>query len=163
MTNKNIVNNTNDNILDLFSEIIFARMDSVKEKEDLEDSGTLRESYFKGLIDGLATASTVLSFLEKGWSKERILNAIELRTDKDLLKKNNNEIKSGKTDKFNNMISAFQCDFSLAVEGKHDLSELNTSIKNKQNCIIKDIELLEELEFLLRYGRAEIHMVDKKK
>ena len=65
-----------------------------------------------------------------------------------------------KTEKFNNMISAFQCDMSLAKDGKHRLAELDTKIKNKDASILKDINLLEELEWLLRNGKAEIHLVE---
>lgn len=82
-----------------------------------------------------------------------------------------------KTDKFNNMISAFTCDFSLARENnKHScevgrpivkthqdngfkLADLDTEIKNGNERLNKDIDLLEELEFLLRTGQAEIHIV----
>lgn len=63
-----------------------------------------------------------------------------------------------KTDKYNNMISAFQCDFSLAKEGHYKLSELDDKIKNKDSALSRDIELLEELEYLLRSGKAEIHI-----
>jgi hypothetical protein len=63
-----------------------------------------------------------------------------------------------KTDKYNNMISAFQCDFSLAIDDYKQLSELNKLIREKDSKLLKDIELLEELEFLLRNGKAEIHI-----
>lgn len=63
-----------------------------------------------------------------------------------------------KTEKYNNMISAFQCDFSLARNDRHKLSEIDRLIRDKNHIIMKDIELLEELEFLLRTGKAEIHI-----
>ena len=63
-----------------------------------------------------------------------------------------------KTEKYNNMISAFQCDFSLAKDDRRKLSEIDELIKDKNPIIMKDIELLEELEFLLRNDRAEIHI-----
>lgn len=65
-----------------------------------------------------------------------------------------------KTTKFNNMISAFQCDFSLAKDGIHKLSELDKKIEQKDSSLLKDIDLLEELEWLLRNGKAEIHIVE---
>lgn len=66
------------------------------------------------------------------------------------------------TNKYNNMISAFQCDFACVRDGiiNHTLSELDAAIKNpddpRHKGINKDIDLLEELEFLLRYGKAKI-------
>lgn len=65
-----------------------------------------------------------------------------------------------KTTKFNNMISAFQCDFSLAKDGTHKLSELDKKIEKKDSSLLKDIDLLEELEWLLRNGKAEIRIVE---
>lgn len=66
-----------------------------------------------------------------------------------------------KTDKFNNMISAFQCDLSLAKDPSYRLVKLDRKIKNGDERILKDIELLEELEWSLRNGRAEIHLIDE--
>lgn len=66
-----------------------------------------------------------------------------------------------KTNKFNHMISSFQCDFSLAKEGKHKLLELDKHIQSKNEKILKDIELLEELEWMLRNNRAEIRIITK--
>ena len=66
-----------------------------------------------------------------------------------------------KTDKFNNMISAFQCDLSLAKDPSYRLVRLDRKIKNGDERILKDIELLEELEWLLRNDRAEIHLIDE--
>ena len=64
------------------------------------------------------------------------------------------------TNKYNNMISAFQCDFACARDANFRLSELDTAIINKDDPrhkeITRDIDLLEELEFLLRYGKAKI-------
>ena len=65
-----------------------------------------------------------------------------------------------KTDKFNKMIEAFECDFNLALENKHSLSELDNRIKAKDEKILKDIDLLQELSYLLRYGKAEIRLID---
>lgn len=66
------------------------------------------------------------------------------------------------TNKYNNMISAFQCDFACARDRLCNLrlSDLDTVITNKDDprykSINEDIDLLEELEFLLRYGKAKI-------
>ena len=66
-----------------------------------------------------------------------------------------------KTEKFNNMISAFQCDFTLAKEDNNrKLADLDDLIKVKDKNLLHDIELLEELEWLLRNGKAEIHLVE---
>lgn len=64
-----------------------------------------------------------------------------------------------KTDKFNNMISAFTCDFILAKDGDFKLAELDTNINKGNKPLLEDIELLRELDFLLRSGQAEIHIV----
>ena len=67
-----------------------------------------------------------------------------------------------KTEKFNNMISSFQCDFTLAKENDNDrrLADLDDLIEKKDENLLRDIELLEELEWLLRNGKAEIHLVE---
>lgn len=67
-----------------------------------------------------------------------------------------------KTNKFNHMISAFQCDFTLAKENDNDrkLADLDDLIEKKDENLLRDIELLEELEWLLRNGKAEIHLVE---
>ena len=67
-----------------------------------------------------------------------------------------------KTEKFNNMISSFQCDFTLAKEKDNDrkLADLDDLIEKKDENLLHDIELLEELEWLLRNGKAEIHLVE---
>lgn len=63
-----------------------------------------------------------------------------------------------KTDKFTNMIEAFECDFELAKKGKHSLRELEQKIIQKDEKLLTDIDLLCELSFLLRNGLAEIHI-----
>ena len=66
------------------------------------------------------------------------------------------------TSKYNNMISAFQCDFTCVRDrvGNLRLSNLDTAITNKDNPrhkrINEDINLLEELEWLIRSGKAKI-------
>ena len=58
------------------------------------------------------------------------------------------------------MIEAFECDFTLAVDGSFSLTQLETAIENKNEHILKDIELLAELSYMLRHGKAEIHIVE---
>ena len=66
-----------------------------------------------------------------------------------------------KTTKYNNTISAFQCDFSSARDGYMRLLTLDKLIKEKNPSLLKDIELLEELEIGLRYGRLAIIEVEE--
>ena len=65
------------------------------------------------------------------------------------------------TDKYTNMISAFQCDFSLARDRYSNLGLLDKMIEEKNPSILQDIELLEELEIGLRYGRLKIIEVEE--
>ena len=64
------------------------------------------------------------------------------------------------TDKYANMISAFQCDFSLARDGYSNLGLLDKIIEENNPSILQDIGLLEELEIGLRYGKLKIIEVD---
>lgn len=66
-----------------------------------------------------------------------------------------------KTDKYNDMLEAFESDFNLALEGEKILAELDELIQDKDDQLIEDIELLKELSFLLRNGKAEIHLVEE--
>lgn len=62
-----------------------------------------------------------------------------------------------KTDKFTDMIEAFECDFVLARDGKDEqLPQLQELLKKGDQRLLHDIDLLEELSWLLRNGRAEI-------
>ncbi len=63
-----------------------------------------------------------------------------------------------KTIKFNEMISAFCCDFVLSKYNKVKLSELDNMVNAGDKRLLEDIKLLEELDFLLRTGKAEIHI-----
>lgn len=63
-----------------------------------------------------------------------------------------------KTTKFDNMLQAFECDFDLALQGEKTLSELQANIANGDERILQDIELLKELAYLIRSGRAEIRV-----
>lgn len=67
------------------------------------------------------------------------------------------------TSKFENMIQAFECDFNLPFN-YNDFTmfdDLGRLIKNKNPRLIKDIELLQELSFGIRYGTLKIIKVDK--
>lgn len=64
-----------------------------------------------------------------------------------------------KTTKFDNMLQAFECDFDLALQGEKTLSELQANIANGDERILQDIELLKELAYLIRSGRAEIRVL----
>lgn len=70
-----------------------------------------------------------------------------------------------KTDKFNSMIEGFESDFNLAVKGFSDLSALDEIINDKDDPrherLLADIDLLAELSYLLRYGKAEIHLIEE--
>lgn len=66
-----------------------------------------------------------------------------------------------KTDKFNRMIETFECDFSLIKEGKQTFSGLDKMMKDPNSSLVKDMELMQELSTMLRYGQAEIHIVDE--
>lgn len=65
-----------------------------------------------------------------------------------------------KTHKFTNMLESFECDLRLAKDNEFALSELDEALQDKDSEISKDLELLEELSFLLRNGKAEINLVD---
>lgn len=64
------------------------------------------------------------------------------------------------TTKFNQMIEAFECDFELAKEDKHTLEELQNKIRAEDKKLLDDIDLLLELSFLLRYGKACICLIE---
>lgn len=62
-----------------------------------------------------------------------------------------------KTDKFTDMIEAFECDFVLVKDGRKEIfPRLQELIDDRDERIMKDIALLAELSWLLRNGLAEI-------
>ena len=63
-----------------------------------------------------------------------------------------------RTDKFNEMISFFQGDLTLAKEGVCKLSDLDVLIQNKDPKLLADINLMEELAYKLRTGEAAIYI-----
>ena len=82
--------------------------------------------------------------------------------NKVVLNKENDENFTDKTDKYVNMIEAFECDFSLAKENNthYQISKLQAIIENRDEGLMKDIDLLSELSFNLRHGRAKIMEVE---
>lgn len=60
------------------------------------------------------------------------------------------------TTKYNNMISSFSADFWLAQQSNEKFKELQSMIDNQNPNLMKDIELLEKLEFNLRHGKVKI-------
>lgn len=72
-----------------------------------------------------------------------------------------NEIDKNKNDvtyKFEKMIQAFECDFNLPFNyGDFTMfDDLRRLIENKNIRLCKDIELLQELSFGIRYGNLKI-------
>ena len=66
------------------------------------------------------------------------------------------------TKKYENMIEAFECDFNLPFN-YNDFTmfdDLKRLIQNKNKRLVKDIELLQELSFGIRYGNLKI--IDKR-
>ena len=68
-----------------------------------------------------------------------------------------NEIDKTKNDvtyKYENMIQAFECDFNYGDFTMFD--DLKRLIESKNEMLSKDIELLQELSFGIRYGNLKI-------
>lgn len=66
------------------------------------------------------------------------------------------------TKRYENMIEAFECDFNLPFN-YNDFTmfdDLKRLIQNKNKRLVKDIELLQELSFGIRYGNLKI--IDKR-
>lgn len=61
------------------------------------------------------------------------------------------------TDRFINMLEAFEGDFVLAREKRKSLIELQTELQSKNEILLKDIALLEYLNFGLRHGWFRIY------
>lgn len=59
--------------------------------------------------------------------------------------------------KYENMLTSFQADFSLATTyDEMDYADFRDLIRNKNERLLKDIELLSELEFNIRYKKTII-------
>lgn len=77
--------------------------------------------------------------------------------NKVILNKENSGNFVDKTDKYVDMIEAFEGDFILAQNNPHyPISKLQIMIKDKDEELMKDIDLLSELSFYLRHGKAKI-------
>ena len=88
---------------------------------------------------------------------EKLRNSIS----KDKIKAKNEEVKDV-TKRYENMIEAFECDFNLPFD-YNDFTmfdDLKRLIQNKNKRLVKDIELLQELSFGIRYGNLKI--IDKR-
>lgn len=104
--------------------------------------------------------------LEHGFAddefEEQFMKWLNSKTKDDIIKDLSKYIEENKftdkTDKYVNMIEAFECDFSLAKESNthYQISKLQAMIKNKDEGLMKDIDLLSELSFNLRHGKAKI-------
>lgn len=62
------------------------------------------------------------------------------------------------TKKYENMIEAFECDFNLPFNYNDYtmFDDLKRLIQNKNSRLVKDIELLQEFSFGIRYGNLKI-------
>ncbi|MDD3251779.1 MAG: hypothetical protein PHV18_04370 [Lachnospiraceae bacterium] len=69
------------------------------------------------------------------------------------------------TERYAGTIAAFECDFALAVdpENGHGLDELQIKIEQRDQQLLADIELLQELSFELRQGTAKIVKISGKR
>lgn len=60
------------------------------------------------------------------------------------------------TGEYAQMLEAFECDFALARDDGYGVDDLQMKINNKDERILRDIELLEKLSFGIRNGRIKI-------
>lgn len=56
------------------------------------------------------------------------------------------------TDKYKGAIESFSADLQLAKSGLKELKELDKLLADNNERLLKDIDLLDELDFNLRYG-----------
>lgn len=104
--------------------------------------------------------------LEHGFAddefEEKFMKWLNSKTKEDIIKdlsKYTEENKfTDKTNKYVNMIEAFECDFSLAKENNthYQISKLQAMIESRDEGLMKDIDLLSELSFNLRHGKTKI-------
>lgn len=73
-------------------------------------------------------------------------------------KKKIDKTKNDVTYKYENMIQSFECDFNLPFNyGDFTIfDDIRRLIENKNRRLCKDIELLQELSFGIRYGNLKI-------
>jgi predicted DNA binding CopG/RHH family protein len=60
--------------------------------------------------------------------------------------------------KYDNAVCSFAEDLKLALQGDIPLSELDEMIQKKDTQLLKDIELLQELAFLIRSKKASVNI-----
>lgn len=104
--------------------------------------------------------------LEHGFAddkfEEKFMKWLNSKTQDEIIKDLSKYAEENKftdrTDKYMDMIEAFECDFSLAKENnsRYQISKLQTMIEDKDEGLMKDIDLLSELSFNLRHGKAKI-------
>lgn len=70
------------------------------------------------------------------------------------------KIKNDVTDKYYDMLNSFNADNILKEEGKYFDKEKEL-FKNKDERLMKDVELLKELEFNLRHEFVKIVEIDR--
>ena len=73
------------------------------------------------------------------------------------------QIQWEKTERFNRMIEAFECDFALIEQGEKTFAELDGLLKDKRHFIAPDMALMQELSYLLRHGKAEIRVMSEER
>lgn len=83
-----------------------------------------------------------------------------INTMEQLHKYNKND-KQDVTEKFKDMINAFESDYNLAFyyEDTTIFDDLKRLIENKNSRLNKDIQLLQDLSFGIRYGILKIYKV----
>ena len=82
------------------------------------------------------------------------IETLKERIGKNKIDKTKNDV----TYKYENMIQSFECDFNLPLNyGDFTMfDDLRRLIENKNVRLCKDIELLQELSFGIRYGNLKI-------
>ena len=67
------------------------------------------------------------------------------------------------TSKYKDMIDSFDCDFDLAkdTDSAYKIGHLQSLIDEKNEVLMKDIDLLAELSFGLRHNQIKIVEVQK--
>lgn len=101
--------------------------------------------------------------------KEALINAVEMAIDwcldvsEDDIKLYHSYIEERKknmgknvTEKYQNMIEAFSADFQIAIDDTSKLEDLANQIEHKAKRLMQDIDLLDELEYGIRYGKLII-------
>lgn len=67
----------------------------------------------------------------------------------------------GKTSRYDNAVNSLATDLSLALHGKRKLSELDDKIKKGDIRTINDIAMFDELAYMIRSGKVEIHIINQ--